>query len=259
MFGDNRTTRAHKGYLPPSVPQEERIMTRGTLRRLHRNTEGFTLVELMIVVAIIGILAAIAVPQFLSYRLRSYNTAAKAVVHNLKADEANLNSELGVYGHTEAAAATLAAADATAPGGPNTAVGAAADSSVVPTLGSAATAGVAGARLVGTTTQTTPRTLAVGIAIGANMIAQAIDINDASNNSTYTLFARHMKGDTAYGIDSDLDNAMFSVSNPAWPNTAGLGATTVNPGGAAATATAVGDDFSGVAGGGVPTANWAMM
>ncbi|MFP7755263.1 type IV pilin protein [Thermodesulfobacteriota bacterium B35] len=234
-----------------------------SIRRMQKITNreaGFTLVELMIVVAIIGILAAIAVPQFLSYRLRSYNTAAKAVVHNLKADEANLNSELGVYGHTEAAASTLAAADATAPGAPNTAVGAAADSSVVPALGSAATAGVAGARLVGTTTQATPRTLAIGVAIGANMIAQATDINDASNNSTYTLFARHMKGDTAYAIDSDLDNAMFSVSNPAWPNTAGLGATPVNAGAnTGGAATSVGDDIGGQAGGGVPTANWAQM
>ena len=47
-----------------------------------RNKKGFTLIELMIVIAIIAIPAAIAIPQFLAYRLRGYNTAAKADLKN---------------------------------------------------------------------------------------------------------------------------------------------------------------------------------
>ena len=47
-----------------------------------KNREGFTLIELMIVIAVIGILATVAIPQFAVYKVRSYNLGAQSHLKN---------------------------------------------------------------------------------------------------------------------------------------------------------------------------------
>src|SRR5210317_474794 len=53
------------------------------LQKLRSNKEGFTLIELMIVIAIIGILAAIAIPNFIAYRNKSFCTSVESDANNI--------------------------------------------------------------------------------------------------------------------------------------------------------------------------------
>jgi type IV pilus assembly protein PilA len=63
-----------------------------------RKQEGFTLIELMIVVAIIGILAAIAIPNFLQYQMKSRQSEAKTNVTSIKTSQLAFQGERGCFG-----------------------------------------------------------------------------------------------------------------------------------------------------------------
>ena len=63
-----------------------------------RNRKGFTLIELMIVVAIIGILAAIAIPNFLKFQAKSKQSEAKTNLKAILTAETSYFGEYNTYG-----------------------------------------------------------------------------------------------------------------------------------------------------------------
>jgi type IV pilus assembly protein PilA len=62
-----------------------------------RNEAGFTLVELMITVVLIGILAAIAIPNFLSYQAKSRRAEAFANVVAIATSELSFQAESDTF------------------------------------------------------------------------------------------------------------------------------------------------------------------
>ena len=64
--------------------------------------EGFTLIELMVVVLIIAVLVAIAIPSFLGFRNRAQDRSAQADIRNTLLGEKAVWTDTGAFTETEA-------------------------------------------------------------------------------------------------------------------------------------------------------------
>jgi prepilin-type N-terminal cleavage/methylation domain-containing protein len=192
---------------PANPNTEERNMQ---LSKMKTDEKGFTLVELMIVVAIIGILAAIAIPQFAAYRQRAFNSSAQSDVRNTKTAQEVLQADHQVYGATDTGLTTLAA---------STGHGGGAGVELAGPMGPA-TAAVAGGAITSTTVG--GANVAVGIGVGNNVFIQAD--TEAAGVASFLIIGRHDQGPRTYATDSD-STAMYFVDDPGM---VGLGALTTD-------------------------------
>ena len=68
------------------------------LQKLRGNSKGFTLIELMIVVAIIGVLAAIAIPSFMRYQCKAMQSEAKINLGGIRVCQEAYFAQYNKYG-----------------------------------------------------------------------------------------------------------------------------------------------------------------
>jgi len=149
------------------------------MMNISNKEKGFTLIELMIVVAIIGILAAIAIPQFSNYRTKAFNAAAVSDLHTARLAEEAVFADYQVYG-----------------------------GSVAATTDAGAAAGVllTSNGFISTTTagQNAPVSLSKNVKLVANMKASTFDFA--------TVTTKHDSGDKLYAAETDQSGTFQKVS-----------------------------------------------
>ena len=146
--------------------------------------KGFTLIELMVVVAIIGILAAIAIPQYAAFRARAFNSASQSDLHNLKVAEEALMYSTQQYGSTVPISGNAGT------GGAGAVLTIAAASPQIATVNNAAG---------------TPEQVAVSISNNVTIFA-GTDAGEAS----FLAVAGHLQGTRDYAVDSDATSVYWA-------------------------------------------------